>query len=59
MPSPDAMALLGQLLSGDWVHADAAPDWSRPEVMGLISSYTQWHLERRLKSLQVLERSRS
>ncbi|MDC4232735.1 DNA repair protein RecO [Actinomyces sp. B33] len=57
-PSPDAMSLLGDLLSGDWACADASETYARPEAASLISSYTQWHLERRLRSLQVLERSR-
>lgn len=58
-PSPDAMALMGDLLSGDWAGAGRAAAYARPEAAGLVSSYTQWHLERRLRSLQVLERNPS
>jgi len=57
LPAPDSMELMGALLSGDWESADSAPTWARSEMMGLVSSYTQWHIERRLKSLQLLERS--
>lgn len=57
-PSSGAMALLGDLLSGDWGLVDSTQDYCRSEVVGLVSAYTQWHLERRLLSLQVLERSR-
>ncbi len=58
-PSSDAMRLLGDLLSGDWTEAEATDRYCRVEVVGLVSAYTQWHLERRLRSLQVLESSRS
>ena len=57
LPAPDSMELMGALLSGDWESADSTPTWARSEMMGLVSSYTQWHIERRLKSLQLLERS--
>lgn len=57
-PSPGAMALLGDLLSGDWARADVSEGYCRSEVTGMVTAYTQWHLERRLRSLQVLERSR-
>ena len=56
-PAPDTVALLGQLLSGDWVRADRCEAYARTEASGLISSYTQWHLERRLRSLTVIDRS--
>ncbi len=58
-PSPDAMALMGDLLSGDWSAADTSVGYARGEASALVSSYTQWHLERRLRSLQVLERIRA
>ena len=51
------VALLGQLLSGDWERADRCEPYARTEASGLISSYTQWHLERRLRSLSVIDRS--
>ncbi len=57
LPAADSMELMGALLSGEWVSADQSPTWARSEMMGLVSSYTQWHIERRLKSLQLLERS--
>lgn len=57
-PSPDAMALMGDLLSGDWPRAEASVGYARGEVADLVASYAQWHLERRLKSLQFTERNR-
>ena len=37
-PAPDTVALLGQLLSGDWVRADRCEAYARTEASGLISS---------------------
>lgn len=56
-PSPDAMALMGDLLSGDWARADNAIGYARGEVADLVASYAQWYLERCLKSLQFTERN--
>lgn len=56
-PSIEAMTLMGELLSGDWVHADRAQHFARHEAHALVSAYAQWHLERRIRSLGVLERS--
>lgn len=57
-PSPDAMELMGDLLSGDWAKAQSSVGYARGEVSDLVASYAQWHLERRLKSLQFTERNR-
>lgn len=56
-PSPDAMVLMGELLSGDWDKADASLVWARAEARGLVTGYTQWHLERKLRSVQVLAKN--
>ena len=55
-PSVEAVALLGALLNGDWTAADAADTRTRREASGLASSYTEYHLERRLRSLSMVER---
>ena len=55
-PSPDAMALLGALLSGNWEVADTAEAFARRESAGLVAAYVQWHLERAVKSLKHVER---
>lgn len=57
-PAQATMTLMGDLLSGDWAGADTSDDYARQEAAGLVSAYAQWHLERRIKSLRVLERSR-
>lgn len=57
-PAPETMTLMGELLSGDWARADTAEGFARNEAHALVSSYAQWHVERRIHSLRVLERSR-
>lgn len=52
----EAMALLGALLAGEWQIADAASAGARATAAGIIAAYTQWHIERGLKSLQHVER---
>jgi DNA repair protein RecO (recombination protein O) len=56
-PRPETLALLGALLSGDWDTAEAAEDRARREASGLVTAYLQWHLERQLKSLPLVERT--
>lgn len=54
---PGAMALLGALLSGDWPTAEASCQRWRSQASGVVSAYTTWHLERRLRSLALVERT--
>ena len=53
---PGTMALLGALLSGDWDVADASTGRERAQASGIVSAYVTWHLERRLRSLSLVER---
>lgn len=55
-PRPETMTLLGALLAGDWAVADSAGQRERAEASGLVAAYLQWHLERGLKSLPLVER---
>ena len=48
--------LLGALLSGDWHIADASSERSRAAASGIVAAYSQWHIDRGLKSLQHVER---
>ena len=48
--------LLGALLSGDWQIADNSEEGIRLAASGIVSAYSQWHIERGLKSLQHVER---
>lgn len=47
---PLTVELLGALLSGDWPAARASGDAARAQAAGFTAAYTQWHLERSLKS---------
>ena len=49
--------LLGALLAGDWDFADQTDDATRASASGVVAAYSQWHIERGLKSLQHVERS--
>lgn len=55
--SSATLTLLAALLSGDWVSADAADAGSRSQASGIVAAYTQFHLERSLRSLQHVDRS--
>jgi len=55
-PTPEAVALMGALLSGDWATADASDQRHRREAAGLVAAQVQWHLERGLRSLRLVER---
>jgi DNA repair protein RecO (recombination protein O) len=56
-PARETLDLLVALLTGDWVTADASDPRPRRETSGLVSAYLQWHLERGLRSLPLVERT--
>lgn len=47
---------LGALLAGDWSLLEASPESIRVAASGIVAAYSQWHIERGLKSLQHVER---
>jgi DNA repair protein RecO (recombination protein O) len=49
---PSAVTLLQALLAGEWTTIDAAPSDAAAAASGLIAAYTQWHLERGIRSLE-------
>jgi DNA repair protein RecO (recombination protein O) len=55
-PAEATLALLDALLHGDWADADAAPAQIRSQASGLVAAHLQWHLERELRSLPLVER---
>jgi DNA repair protein RecO (recombination protein O) len=55
-PSAETFGLLDALLHGDWTVADAATAPTRRETSGLVAAHLQWHLERQLRSLPLVER---
>lgn len=56
-PGAATIDLLGALLSGDWPIADASQERDRREASGLVAAFLQWHLERGLRSLPLVDRS--
>ena len=51
------LGLLAALLSGDWDVAEAAGDGTRSQASGIVAAYTQFHLERSLRSLRHVDRT--
>ena len=58
-PQRGSVELMSALLSGDWAVADAASAEPRREASGLIAAHLQWHLERGLRSLPLVDRTPS
>jgi DNA repair protein RecO (recombination protein O) len=56
-PSPVALRLMSHLLTGDWSGAEASDPHTRREASGLVAAHLQWHLERGLRSLPLVERA--
>jgi DNA repair protein RecO (recombination protein O) len=54
---PGTLAVLAALLAGDWETVDAATDRERSQASGIVAAYTQFHLERGLRSLQHVDRT--
>jgi len=56
-PQRATVELMIALLEGDWLTADASADGIRREASGLVSAHLQWHLERGLRSLPLVDRA--
>ena len=52
----NTIGLLGALLGGDWEVVRASDEPTRLRASGVVSAYTQWHLERGLRSLSHVSR---
>ena len=55
-PAAETLELMANLQTGDWESAISAELRNRREASGLIAAYLQWHLERGLRSLPLVER---
>ena len=55
-PAPETFVLLASLLAGDWPVVEASAERHRREANGLVAAYCQFHLERQLRSLPMVER---
>jgi DNA repair protein RecO (recombination protein O) len=56
-PAPASVTLLAALADGDWAVADASDTAARREASGLVAALVQWHLERALTSLPLVDRT--
>ena len=56
-PAPQTVALMVQLLRGDWDEAMRSERRHRVECSGLVAAYLQWHLEHSIRSLRHVERA--
>jgi DNA repair protein RecO (recombination protein O) len=44
-------------LAGEWGPADASGERERRDAAGIVAAYAQYHLERRVRSLGLVERT--
>jgi DNA repair protein RecO (recombination protein O) len=56
-PAPATLNLMIALVEGDWTIADASEEGARREASGLVAAHLQWHLERGLRSLPLVDRA--
>ncbi|WP_084436250.1 DNA repair protein RecO [Aldersonia kunmingensis] len=57
-PSQGVLDLMDALLRGDWAYTETTSDTVRRQASGLVAAHLQWHLERQLRTLPLIERSR-
>jgi DNA repair protein RecO (recombination protein O) len=55
-PRPETLRLLVALADGDWPTAIASEPGARSQGSGLVAALLQWHLERGLRSLPLVDR---
>lgn len=53
---PATVDLLDALLRGDWERAEAHGEPTPARANGIVSAYTQWHLERGLRSMEHVKK---
>ncbi|HYP73302.1 MAG TPA: DNA repair protein RecO, partial [Microbacterium sp.] len=53
---PETSGLLRALIAGEWDEVDAASDHASYAASGLVAAYTQFHLERGIRSLSLVEK---
>lgn len=56
-PSAETLRLLSALLHGEWNLVDEIPTGHRRDASGLVAAHLQWHMERQLRSLPLVERT--
>ncbi|MFC5287544.1 DNA repair protein RecO [Actinokineospora guangxiensis] len=58
-PPREVLTLMDALAHGTWDVAEACGEPVRRETSGLVAALLQWHLERQLRSLPLVERKRT
>jgi DNA repair protein RecO (recombination protein O) len=58
-PAPSTLELMIALVAGDWHVAETSDGSNRRECSGLVAAHLQWHLERGLRSLPLVDRTHS
>jgi DNA repair protein RecO (recombination protein O) len=48
--------LMAALHDGDWEYAQTSTSSHRSQASGLVAAHLQWHLERQLRTLPLVER---
>ena len=56
-PPQGVLDLMVALHDGDWEHAQASLSQHRSQASGLVAAHLQWHLERQLRTLPLVERA--
>ena len=56
-PPQGVLALMSALNDGDWEFAEASTSSHRSQASGLVAAHLQWHLERKLRTLPLVERA--
>ena len=55
-PPQGVLDLMAALHDGDWEFAQASQAGHRSQASGLVAAHLQWHLERKLRTLPLVER---
>lgn len=55
-PPQAVLELMVALHDGDWAVAEASSSAHRSQASGLVAAHLQWHLERQLRTLPLVER---
>ena len=56
-PPQGVLDLMAALHDGDWEFANSSPAGHRSQASGLVAAHLQWHLERKLRTLPLVERA--
>ena len=55
-PPQAVLDLMAALYEGDWPAAESSSSAHRGQASGLVAAHLQWHLERQLRTLPLVER---